>query len=164
MTGVKSASFRKSGQAMVEFLLGLVGIMFIVLALELIGSFVVEDFEAMSDARTEAAQAVVNGSTSSTGASRSSFYDDLLYGVVGSGIKYTSVAGLMEAYPSRYTDANGYEEVAEGNPISDLCGGMETIAVPVEAAAYQKVLGKAFVCKTNVMWIPPRVDLLGEEQ
>ncbi|NLX24661.1 MAG: hypothetical protein GXY61_01695 [Lentisphaerae bacterium] len=154
----------KSGQAMVEFLLGLIGILVIVLSLELIASFVVEDFDVMQDVRAEVARSLVDGVDSSGDVpllyrSETFFYSGLL-----NDIKYDRTKELQDTYPPRYEDVNGFDIVAMGNPISDLVGIVASASVPVQTEFLRKALGRDRIRKVNAVWVPPWDDLMGAEE
>ena len=160
---IRSKSSNKRGQAMVEFLLGIVGIVFILLGLELISNMVTDDFDSMINVREKVAEAMVNGTTESTSglsqsdSSSAEFYTEMLRG-----IKYSSFEGIEAT--SRYPNINGFDAVAAGNPLSEMAGQVETVAVPVESTMLQTLLGMNYIRKDNSVWMPPWDDLMGDSE
>lgn len=149
---------------MVEFLLGLIGILVIVLSLELISSFVVEDFDVMQNVRTQVARSLVDGLDSSGDVpplyrSEAFFYSGLL-----NDIKYDRTKELQSSYPSRYEEVNGFDIVAMGDPLSDLVGMVVPASVPVQTEFLRKALGRNNIRKVNAVWVPPWDDLMGAEE
>lgn len=162
VTGVDLIRNLKSGQAMIEFLLGLVGIMVIVLGMELISSVVVRDFSVMCYARGEVALALVNGFDGSAGSP-----DSQSYGVSSlflDDIQYDRMKDLQSTYPPRFEDVNGFDVLAEGDPLSDMVGVVVPVSVPVESEFLRNALGRDSVRKINAVWMPPWDDLMGEEE
>jgi hypothetical protein len=166
VTGVDSRRNSKSGQAMVEFLLGLVGILVIVLSLELMSSIVVEDFDAMYDARTEVARSLVNGSSGSADSSASQSYgaSALFYNMLLEDIQYDRIKDTQSTYPPRYEEVNGFDVLAVGDPLSDMVGVVVPASVPVQSQFLRNALGRSRVRKSNAVWMPPWDDLMGAEE
>ncbi|MBN2685486.1 MAG: hypothetical protein JXR40_09430 [Pontiellaceae bacterium] len=166
--GADSRRNSKSGQAMVEFLLGLIGILVIVLSLELMSSFVVEDFDAMYDARTEVARSLVYNSggavDGSTANSQSYASSVLFYHMLLDDIKYDRTKSLQGTYPPRDEEVNGFDIVAVGDPLSDFVGVVVPASVPVQTDFLRKALGRNSVRKVNAVWVPPWDDLMGAEE
>ncbi len=168
VTGVDSKHNSKSGQAMVEFLLGLIGILVIVLSLELISSFVVEDFNVMRAARAEVARSLVDGVDDSvelpSDVSQSYRSSMIFYSTLLEDIKYDQIKKFQDAYPPRYEDVNGFDIVAMGDPVSDLVGSVHSASVPVQSEFLRKALGRNSIRKVNSVWVPPWDDLMGAEE
>ncbi|MBN2703463.1 MAG: hypothetical protein JXR23_04555 [Pontiellaceae bacterium] len=153
---------------MVEFLLGLIGILVIVLSLELMSSFVVEDFDSMYDVRTEAARSLVynSGGTvdGSTANSQSYASSVLFYHTLLDDIQYDRMKSLQSTYPPRHEEVNGFDIVAVGDPLSDLVGVASPASVPVQTSFMRKALGRDRIRKVNSVWVPPWDDLMGAEE
>lgn len=168
MTGADSRKNLKSGQAMVEFLLGLIGILVIVLSLELIASFVVEDFDVMQDVRAEVARSLVGGVDNSeevpSGGSQSYTSAMIFYSTLLEDIRHDRTKEIQSTYPPRYEEVNGFDIVAMGDPVSDLVGIVHSASVPVQTEFLRNALGRNRIRKVNAVWVPPWDDLMGAEE
>lgn len=151
---------------MVEFLLGLIGILILILSLDLIARFVREDFDAMIGARTELANNLVGGSRGNTayGTSQSYGSSSLFYNQLVNNIEFPEIDAAQQEFPPRYTDVNGFEVVAEGDPMSEIVGVVVPASVSVESSMFSQALGRDRVRKVNAVWMPPWDDLMGEAQ
>lgn len=151
----------RSGQAMVEFLLGLTGIIVILMALNLAASIVYNDFNTIYSAREEVADNLVAGVVSSSAYNENQSYDPS-----------TSIEALREAiiedseYDTFIEDystgtPDGFAFLSEGSdPLSNMTGVQKSSSIDVTAPLFQRILGRASVNINNAVWMPPWEDLM----
>lgn len=164
VTGAKS-NRNKSGQSMVELLLGLIGIAVILLSLDLVAHVVVDDHDSMLDVRSEVARSLVGGGTENGAPAQSQSYaaSVVFYSMLLDDIRYDETKELQEQYPPRSEDVNGFEIVAVGDPLSEMVGLVSPVTIPVENEFLRRALGRDQIRKVNAVWVPSWSDLMGEE-
>ena len=159
MTGVNSKHTRKSGQAMVEFLIGLVGLLFIMLGLFQMVIVVDEDFDSLIGAREQVARqltgtggASADYSTATQYEAQGGFYNQFL-----DNIQYTDA--YTRALALQDDPRDGFEVAAEGDIMSTMVGFEDGQAIDVESAMLGRVIGDRIRTR-NMVWMPPWDDLM----
>jgi len=149
----------KSGQAMVEFMIGLVGILVLVLGLNQIATIVSNDFESILNARMDVAEDLLASSYSTPDGSYDpeASYTELNQNInVGADGAY---ATFQENYPQQ--DRNdGFEYLRGGqDPLDTMVGSEKGHSVEIESRLMQKVLGRSAISLSHEVWMPPWDDL-----
>lgn len=149
----------RSGQALTELLLGLVGIMVLMMALELIASVVYTDFITIYSAREEVGEWLVEESSGTS--SGSSTYDwdsveELFSDALNpSGETYE----WLDSYPGDRD--NQFDFLSDGeSPLEDLVGTEQSSSTDITSELMQKILGRTEVTVDNAVYMPPWEDLL----
>ncbi len=148
---------------MVEFLLGLVGILLIILALDLVARIVYADLDSMLDARSDVATDLVSGlagtavyADDQSYSPGTAFSADLL-----AALRYQELERTLEDYPPAPGHANGFDVVAAGDPLSQIIGEHPPAQnLPVGSTLFSRILGKDHVQIDNAVWMPPMDDLM----
>jgi hypothetical protein len=144
----------KSGQAMIEFLVGLVGVVILLLGLELIANIVYQDVDTIFQARIDVAEDMVAGSTQNTGASSaydpSASYDELDININSS--------GEYEMYQSDYPQTergDGFQFLREnGDPLETMVGAEKGDSIGIPSQLMRQILGRSDVQIENSVWMP----------
>ncbi len=161
MTGANTIRRKsKSGQAMVEFLVGLVGVLLLVVGMYQIVVIVDRDFDSLIGSREEVAEQLTGTGGSSGGAS---YGDASSYEVPGD--FYGEFLGTIQ-YHDEYQDLldlqadpiDGYEPVAS-DPMRDMIGSEGGSSIPVESGMLRRFLGSEIVIR-NEVWMPSWDDLM----
>lgn len=149
----------KNGQAMVELLVGLVGILVLILGLSQISTLVANDFDSMFGAREDAAEKLLASSTSHAAGSYnpSASYLELDMNVnVTAGGAY---ARFIEAYPQG-DRIDGFEFLRSGSdPLSSMSGAKGGHSVEIESQLMREVLGRSAILMNHEVWMPPWDEL-----
>ena len=154
-------STSRSGQAMVEFLLGLTGIMVILMALNLAASIVYNDFITIYSAREEVADNLVAGVVSSSAYGTSQSYDatttvDALRQAI---VDDSGYENFIEDYSTGTRD--GFAFLSDGaDPLATMTGSQKSSSIDVTAPLFQRILGRSHVNINNAVWMPPWDDLM----
>ena len=153
---------KKDGQAMIEFMMGLVGIVILLLGLELVAHVAVMDFEDVFNARTDVAEDLVNGAYSSPGSSASGFNPSDSIGVLDVNINGNS-GGAYEDYQAAYPQSarpDGFAFLAQGgNPLDQMAGSDKGGRIAITSPLMQQILGRSSIRVENAVWMPPLGDL-----
>jgi hypothetical protein len=149
----------KNGQAMIEFMVGLVGILVLVLALSHVATLVNDDFESILNARMDVAEDLLASSYSTPEQSydpRGS-YDELNRNVnINSSGDYER---FQADYPQRVRD-DGFEYLRNGqDPLSVMSGSSKSSSVQIDSALMQDVFGRSSLRLSHEAWMPPWDDL-----
>ncbi|WP_372797887.1 hypothetical protein [Pontiella sp.] len=148
----------RSGQALIEFMLGLVGIMVLVLGINLIAGIVDNDFTTILSAREAVADSLINQSSGSAGGSSTYDFDSLEDQFIEALNPSSELKSWLEAYPG--DRENQFEFLWEGdNPLQDLVGSEISSSTPVTSPLFQKVIGRTAVTINNAAYMPPWEDL-----
>lgn len=147
---------------MVEFLVGLVGILFLMLGLHQIAVIVHEDFDSLIGSRQEVAEALVQGSRGTASYSANNTYNPAgdFYGQLRGNILYDDEYGDMLAQYQHAERKNGFEPL-EGDPLSDMVGVEGGRTIHVESGLMRRLVG-AGIRIDNQVWMPPWTDLMYE--
>jgi hypothetical protein len=152
----------KSGQAIIEFMIGLVGIMILVLGLSQIAQIVNEDIENMFAARESVAEDLLNRN-------QGNYNGDLpvdtanIYNAMQTSIDPDGTySGFRSLYPA---DAEREDRMAEiwngGDPLKDMVGSEPTPrTIPISSPFFQKAMGRSSIQVNNVVYMPPWDDLM----
>ena len=144
---------------MVEFMLGLVSVMVLILGINQIASIVYYDFITIYSAREEVADALINQSAgTATGSSVydfSSLEEEFKTALNNNG----DLQSKLDEYP---TDrSNQFEFLWTGDdPLEDLTGSQKASTIPVTSSLFQKVIGRGSITIDNGVYMPPWEDLL----
>ena len=144
---------------MVEFMIGLVGILVLVLGLNQIATIVSYDFESILNARMDVAEDLLASSYSTPDGSYDpvASYAELNQNInVGADGAY---ARFQENYPQ--DDRNdGFEYLRSGEePLGIMMGSEKGHSVEIESRLMQKVLGRSAISLSHEVWMPPWDDL-----
>jgi hypothetical protein len=149
----------KSGQAMVEFLIGLVGIIVLVLGLNQIAMIVSSDFESMLNARMDVAEDLINQSTTTAD---NSYDPSVSYAELNLSVNVNADGGYVrfqETYPQDQRN-DGFEFLRNGNdPLNTMMGSEKGHAIAIESRLMRKVLGRSSIMLHHQIWMPPWDDL-----
>lgn len=155
---MKSNGASKNGQAMIEFLLGLVAIMMLLLGVNLIATIVYYDFTTIYSAREDVADRLIARSAATSGGS--SAYD---FGTLDEQFQVAldsdALKGQLDEYPA--DRENQFDFVwGESNPLQDMVGSERGSSSPITSPLMQKVLGRSSITINNAVYMPPWEDLL----
>lgn len=158
---MKQCKSSKSGQAMIEFLLGLVGLTILLMGVNLIANIVYNDFTTIYAAREEVADRLIARSAATSGASGE--YD---FGTLDEqfevALDSAALEGQLELFPSERD--NQFDFLwGERNPMQDMVGSEKGSVSPVTSPFLQKILGRTSVSINNSVYMPPWEDLLYPE-
>lgn len=150
----------KNGQAMVELLAGLIGILVLILGLSQISTIVSNDFDSMFGAREDVAQDLLASSTSHAAGSYdpSASYTVLEQNIIqnASGRTY---AWFLENYSqSERADGFGFLR-GGGDPLSTMAGAERGSSIEIESRLMRDVLGRSAILLNHEVWMPPWDDL-----
>ncbi|MCF7849211.1 MAG: hypothetical protein K9M45_10190 [Kiritimatiellales bacterium] len=151
----------RDGQAMIEFMIGLIGIMILLLALNQVASIVYNDFKTIYSAREEVADKLVDMQPGSASYDESQSYDpspsidELAINISGEG----SYENFLGSYPSDRPDGFGFLWSGE-DPLRNMTGSQKSSAIAVTAPLFKKLLGRDSIKINNAAWMPPWDDLM----
>ena len=150
----------KNGQAMIEFLVGLVGILVLVLALSQITTIVDSDMTSMLNARMDVAEDLINSSISRP----PPVYDPAAsYDVLDQNIN-VNANGAYAEFQQNYSQsarADGFEYLRNGtDPLDAMMGSQKGHTVEVESELMRSVFGRSSISLRHEVWMPPWDDLL----
>lgn len=149
----------RSGQAMIEFMLGLLAIMLLVLAIDLIANIVYFDFTTIYSAREEVADNLMAFSAGTSGGSSSYDFETIEELFKESMNPNGDLKNQLEAYPG--DRVNQFDFLWEGNnPLQDMVGAEKGSTTPITSPLIQKVLGRSSVSINNAIYMPPWNDLM----
>lgn len=143
---------------MIEFLLGLVAIVILMLGINLIASIVHFDFLTIYSAREEVADKLMDQVAGSAGSS--SEYDfGSLQEQFSTALNSGEMNSQLDAYPGERN--NQFSFIWENsNPLQDVIGAEKSSSSPVTSSLMQKVLGRTTININNGAYMPPWEDLL----
>ena len=150
----------KNGQAMVEFLVGLVGILVLVLGLNQIANIVAYDFDNIFGVRENIADDLLASSTTFAPASYdpSSSYLELDPNI-NENEGGRTYEWFQENYP-RNERTDQFEYLRNGgDPLGVMMGAQGGHTIEIESRLMQKVLGRSSILLTHEVWMPPWDDL-----
>ena len=147
---------------MIEFMLGLVAIMILLMGLNQVASIVFNDFETIISAREQVADDLMDGAagTDSVG---SDIYDiDAIEGELQESMNPDGdLEDELENYPSGRE--NQFSFLWEGdNPLQEMTSSEKSSSIDVTAPLLRKILGRSTVQINNAVYMPPWEDLLAE--
>lgn len=149
----------KNGQAMIELLVGLVGILVLVLALSHVATLVNDDFESILNARMDVAEDMLASSYSRP---EQSYDPRASYAELNRNININSSGdyeGFQSSYPQSARD-DGFEYLRSGqDPLNVMSGSKKSSSVQVESALMQEVFGRSSIRLEHEVWMPPWDDL-----
>jgi len=149
---------RKEGQAVVEFMVGLIGILILILGLSYIARFVSIDCKNFLEVRARVAEDMLYSRSTTT----SSLYDpsvSLLY--LSQNInKQNGYSNLRSRYPQQ-SRTDRFRFLSDGeDPLRTMIGTGKGKKVPITSPLMQKVLGKKELFPYQEFWMPMWDDLL----
>lgn len=149
----------KNGQAMLEFLIGLVGIMVLILALNQVAALVSHDFESILNARMDVAEDLLSSSYSPPPGA----YDPRAsYAELNQNINVNSDGNyvrFLSEYPQGARE-DGFGYLHSGtDPLDKMVGAEQESSVQVESSLMQKVFGRGSINLMHEVWMPPWDDL-----
>ena len=158
MTGAEYSS--KSGQAMAEFLVGLVGIVILVLGLNLVMQIVLADFDSLIGSRDEVAESLTLGTSGMAYDGAGAYqpqgrFFDRLQENIRYGVEYTDYLEGYKQTPS----ADGFAPVASSDPLADVVGARGATTIPIESDIMQNMIGTRIQIN-NAVWMPTWDDLM----
>jgi len=150
----------RSGQAMVEFMVGLVGILFLMVGLFQITRITVEDFETILDAREEVADLLVNSSAAGDyGGSQRYLPSTDFYPQLFGNIRHDTICEYMAEYNSP-EEIDGFSFFhSSDDPLANMAGVQKTSRINVESLM-TRLLGKNTITIQNAVWMPVWDDLM----
>lgn len=143
---------------MVEFLIGLVGLLVLMLGLFQLVGFVDEDFESLLGSREQVAR-TLTGRSSGGGASASgaaTYQDEGFYDYFQEFIRYEDYSAYMEPY---VLSRVGFEAAVDDDPMDTMVGFEDGKSVDVESGLMRRVMGERMTVR-NEVWMPSWDDLL----
>lgn len=155
---MKAGISSKCGQAMVEFLIGLVGVMLLLLGLNQIAAIVYQDFITIYSAREEVADHLM---TLNPGNGQDSVYDmasleEEFETAINPGSALSSQLGL---YPS--DRSNQFDFLwEERNPLQELSSSEKGSSIAISAPILQRITGRGALQINNAVYMPPWEDLM----
>jgi len=147
------------GQAMIEFLIGLVAIIILMLGINQIASIVYNDFTTIYSAREEVADGLM-----SYAAGTSSGSDLYEFGSLGEDFSLAinpqnALSDQLDSYPAERE--NQFAFVWDNsNPLQDLTGSEKGSTIPVSSSFFQRMIGRSSITINNAVYMPPWEDLL----
>jgi hypothetical protein len=149
----------REGQALIEFLLGLVAIMILVLGINLIAGTVYNDFITIYSAREEVADSLVSESAGTSGGSSTYDFSTLKQEFTDALNPSGTLESKLDEYPG--DRENQFDFLWEGDdPLEDLVGSQITSTTPITSPFFQKILGRNSVVIQNAIYMPPWHDLM----
>lgn len=144
---------------MVEFLVGLLGILVLVLALSQIATIVNHDMDSILNARMDVAEDLLNSSSSRPNPT----YDPAAsYAELNQNINVNAdgaYAGFRADYPQTARD-DGFQYLRSGtDPLDTMMGSQKGHSVQVESKLMQDVFGRSSISLRHEVWMPPWDDL-----
>lgn len=150
----------KEGQAMIEFMLGLVAIMVLLLGIDLIANVVHYDFLTIYSAREEVADDLLDKSAGTSGGSSTYDFDSLKNQFKDALNPTGDLKDQLALFPG--DRENQLDFLWEGsNPLQDLVGAEKGSSTPVSSPLMRKVVGRSSISIHNAVYMPPWEDLLG---
>jgi hypothetical protein len=159
---------KRSGQAMVEFLLGLVGVMVLILGFNLIARVVNADFDVVIATRADVAQSIYDNASSGS-LPGSSFSGGSFFSTLAGNIAYEGGGGSYSDYLESYDPSDrpdGYSFLATGeDPIDQNVAGSIGIATVSNIPDFlRKLLGKSSISFESSVAMPYWDDLMSIEE
>lgn len=153
----------KNGQAMIEFMMGLVGIVILLLGLDLVAHIVSLDFETIYNARIDVAEDLISGSTTAVGASGAGYDPSDSLGVLNANINGNS-SGAYENYQGTYPQmarTDGFAFLAQNSDPLDqnMVGSEKGSSIDITSTLMRQILGRSSINIDNAVWMPPLGDL-----
>ena len=147
----------KSGQALIEFMVGLIGIIVLVLGLSYIGRFVAIDCKNFLEVRTDVADDML----ASRGSAPNGMYDPAgSYLYLSQNINQNNnYSSLRSRYPQQ-TRADRFGFLSGGNdPLRVMIGSGKGEEVPITSPLMQRMLGRTKISPYQEFWMPMWDDL-----
>ena len=147
----------KSGQAMIEFMVGLIGIIVLVLGLSYIGRFVAIDCKNFLEVRSTVAE---NMLTSRGSSPNGSYNPDGSYLYLSQNINPNNrYSSLRSRYPQQ-TRMDRFDFLSGGNdPLRMMIGSGKGEEVPITSPLMQRMLGRTKILPYQEFWMPMWDDL-----
>ena len=144
---------------MIEFLVGLVGILVLILALNQIAIIVDSDMTNILNARMDVAEDLINSSISRPNPT----YDPALsYTELDRNINVNSdgrYAGIQSDYAQSARD-DGFQYLRNGtDPLDQMMGSEKGHSVQVQSRLLQDTFGRSSISLRHAVWMPPWDDL-----
>jgi len=148
----------KEGQAMVEFMVGLIGILMLILGLSYIGRFVAIDCANFLDVRMAVAEDMrISRPSSANGV----YNPNMSYSCLGQNINRDSLySSLRGRYPQQER-LDRFDFLSGGDdPLQTMIGSKKGESIPITSPLMQKMLGRKKVSPYQEFWMPMWDDLL----
>lgn len=144
---------------MIEFLLGLVAILILLLGINQIATIVYYDFTTIYSAREEVADNLMDQVAGSAGASPDYDFGSLNEQFSTALNPNDDLHSQLDAYPG---DRGSQFSFLWGgsNPLQDLVGAEKGSSSPVTSTLMQRILGRSAININNAVYMPPWEDLL----
>ena len=152
----------KNGQAMVEFLLGLVGIVILLLGLNQVAMIVYNDFNTITSAREEVADRLMNQSAGTTSVGSDVYNMSSVEEYMRPALNPDDLlVQELDRYPSERE--NQFNFLWENhNPLQEMTSSEKSSTIAVTSPLFQRVIGRSKVQINNAVYMPPWEDLLYE--
>jgi len=143
---------------MIEFLLGLVAIVILMLGINQIAAIVHFDFTTIYSAREEVAEKLMDQVAGSAGSS--SEYDfGSLQERFSTALNSDEMNSQLNAYPGNRNNQFSFAW-ENSNPLQDMIGAQKGSSSPVTSSLMQDILGRNSITINNAVYMPPWEDLL----
>lgn len=144
---------------MIEFLLGLVAIMILLLGINQIATIVYYDFTTIYSAREEVADNLMDQVAGSAGASSDYDFGSLSEQFSTALNPSDDLSSQLDAYPGERDNQFSFVW-GESDPLQDMVGAEKGSSSPVTSTLMQKVLGRTAININNAVYMPPWENLL----
>lgn len=144
---------------MVEFLVGLVGVVFLVLGLHQIMQIVVFDLDSLIGSRDEVAEALTTGSGGTSYDASGAYSPDAgFYNLLRGSLAYDNEYAYYFDNYKETPSVDGFETL-DGNPLEGVVGAEGGHTIPVESPLMRQLLGSGIRIENSV-WMPVWDDLM----
>jgi hypothetical protein len=152
----------KNGQAMVEFMLGLVTIMILLMGLNQIAAIVFYDFTTVISAREEVADHLISKAAGTDAVGSDIYNFNSIESFFQSSINPDDeLSSEMSSDPSGR--GNQFSFLWEGNnPLQEMTSSDKSATIAVTAPLFQRVIGRSTVQINNAVYMPPWESYLND--
>ena len=147
---------------MLEFMLGLVAIMILLMGLNQIASIVYYDFTTIVSAREEVADDLVSRSPGTEAIGSDLYNFDTVRPYFQTGLNPNNeLASELSSYPS--DRENQFDFLWNNdNPLQEMTSAEKSSSIPVTAPLFQRVIGRGTVQIGNAVYMPPWESYLND--
>ncbi|MDF7801610.1 hypothetical protein P4C99_19185 [Pontiellaceae bacterium B1224] len=147
------------GQAMIEFLLGLVAILILLLGINQIATIVYYDFTTIYSAREQVADSLMDQVAGSAGSSSDYDFSSLSTLFTTALNPSDDLHSQLDAYPGDRDNQFSFLW-GDSDPLQDMVGAEKGSSSPVTSSLMQEILGRSSITINNAVYMPPWEDLL----
>jgi len=159
---MKKQRSSKSGQAMLEFMMGLVAIMILVMGLNQIASIVYYDFTTIVSAREAVADDLISHAAGTEAVGGDIYNFETVRSFFQTGINpEEELSSELASYPSGRENAFDFLW-NNNNPLQEMTSSEKSSTIPVTAPLFQKVIGRSSIQIGNSVYMPPWESYLND--